>query len=134
MSLFGSVRHERIFFDTKIAGEESKILARHVAKRMKRRIAKSTSASAPGQAPKSKRGVLRRSIGTKRLRAPAIGYFVGPRERGPASRDGFHGRFLEHGTAKMDARPFVEKTIDTERSFIEHRLAEAARSSVRVEK
>jgi len=91
--------------------------------------AKVVSDEAKRLAP-SKRGVLKKSIGiTKRKTKRGITTFsVSPRKGG--RNNGFYGRFIELGTSKMIARPFLrpalEKSVDevlvASKKYIEKRL------------
>jgi len=91
--------------------------------------AKVVSDEAKRLAPR-KRGVLKKSIGvTKRKSKRGITTFsVSPRKGG--KNNGFYGRFIELGTSKMIARPFLrpalEKSVDevlvASKKYIQERL------------
>lgn len=123
---------ERVFFDTAELKAEARRMAQHTSKRMKARIARKAGASAPGQAPHGKTGTLRRSIGYKRVKGDGIGYWVGARSGGAASRDGFYGRFLQLGTKYLKRRDFVDATVEAERAFVQRSLGAAAERGVKV--
>lgn len=56
-------------------------------------------------------GNLRKSIQALPLRRTKNAVIIGPRARG-GTPDGFYARFLEFGTQKMTARPFIEPAVD----------------------
>lgn len=56
-------------------------------------------------------GNLRKSIQVLPLRRTKNAVIIGPRARG-GTPDGFYARFLEFGTQKMTARPFIEPAVD----------------------
>ena len=123
---------DRVIFNTTVVEAETRSLAKLAQKEMKGRIRRSGKASNPGEAPKGKRGVLRRSIGIKKLREPRIGYHVGPKKGG--ANDGFYGRFLEFSTKSMEERPVIRPVIDALESKMMRRLGEAAEGAVEVRK
>ena len=123
---------ERVFFDTREMEAEARRMAQHTSRRIKARIKRKATPSAPGQAPAGKSGTLRRSIGYKKLKGDGVGFWVGARSGGGSNRDGFYGRFLQFGTRHLKNRDFVDATIDAERGFIEQSLAAAAARGVMV--
>jgi HK97 gp10 family phage protein len=56
-------------------------------------------------------GNLRKSVQALPLRRTRNAVVVGPRARG-GTPDGFYARFLEFGTRKMTARPFIEPAVN----------------------
>jgi hypothetical protein len=128
------IQAERIFFDSAEMKPEVRRMAQHTSRAMKRRIKRSKSASNAGQDPHGKSGTLRRSIGIKQVKGDGVGFWVGAREGGPRNRDGFYGRFLQHSTKNMAARPFVDRTIEAERPTVERGLTGAAERSLKVKK
>lgn len=127
-----SLHVERIVFDRAPLEIETRKLAQRVATRMRGRIRRSAARSKPGQAPKGKTGTLRRSIGYRKLKAPRLGYHVGPRKGGARSRDGFFARFLRFGTKHgLAPRRLVDDTMAAERGYIERAIAAAARSGLK---
>lgn len=60
-------------------------------------------ASAPGEKPKTDTGDLVRNITMEKI---ASGFTVGSRKGAP------HGFWLEFGTSKMDARPWLQPAFD----------------------
>lgn len=59
-----------------------------------------------------KPGNLRRSIQILPLRRTKNAVIVGPKARGKTP-DGFYARFLEFGTVKMAAQPFIEPAVNS---------------------
>jgi len=57
-----------------------------------------------------KKGNLRRSISFKWLRAPkgSAMVIVGPRSGQNEKFDGYYGKFVERGTSKLKAKPFMK--------------------------
>ena len=55
-------------------------------------------------------GNVRRSIQVLPLRRTRNAVLVGPRARG-GTPDGYYARFLEFGTVKMSARPFIDPAV-----------------------
>lgn len=58
-----------------------------------------------------KPGNLRKSIQTLPLRRTKNAVIIGPRARG-GTPDGYYARFLEFGTVKMVAKPFIEPAVN----------------------
>jgi HK97 gp10 family phage protein len=56
-------------------------------------------------------GNLRKSIQTLPLRRTRNAVIIGPRAKGGLP-DGYYARFLEFGTAKMSARPFIDPAVN----------------------
>lgn len=52
-------------------------------------------------------------------------------EVGPG-KDAFYGHFLEFGTSKMSARPFIAPTFEKEKSAIERKMADEIRKGLRL--
>ena len=80
-----------------------------------------------------KYGRLKKSIGIIKRRSKnrnIISFSVSPRKGG--KNDGFYGRFIELGTSKMSAKPFlrpaleksVEETLKASKDYIAKRLPE----------
>lgn len=89
---------------------EQKVL-RNIAGAGVRALAKQTKANAPVET-----GKLRKNITTKTTRAKmgkATGYVV-IRTQGKAAdaKNAFYWRFVEFGTSKMSARPFIRPALD----------------------
>lgn len=57
-----------------------------------------------------KPGNLRKSFRILALRRTRRAVYIGPYSRG-ANPDGYYARFLEFGTSKMAARPFIENPV-----------------------
>lgn len=97
-----------------------------------RASAKVVSDEAKRLAP-TKSGALKKSIGITKRRSKnrnIISFSVSPRKGG--RNDGFYGRFIELGTSKMSAKPFlrpaleksVEETLQASKDYIAKRLPE----------
>lgn len=76
-------------------------------------------------------GTLKKSIGITKRRSKQkniVSFSVSPRKGG--KNDGFYGRFIELGTSKMSAKPFlrpaleksVEETLKASKDYIAKRL------------
>lgn len=76
-------------------------------------------------------GTLKKSIGVTKRRSKErnmVSFSVSPRKGGV--NDGFYGRFIELGTSKMSAKPFlrpaleksVEETLQASKDYIAKRL------------
>lgn len=83
-----------------------------------------SSATMKGDKPSSPTGKLRDNIIIKRLEESAKGnesqtYIVTPR-----SKPAFYWRFLEFGTVKMPARPFMRPAFDAQREDALNKMRE----------
>lgn len=95
--------------------------AKHLKTAIRRNIKEPyPPASAPGEYPHKRTGNLRRSIDIWVNRKTLEGY-VGPTEDAP------YGIFLEYGTRKMDARPFLMPTLRLEQTRIRNTIQRAAK-------
>lgn len=79
-------------------------LAESTARIARQRISGGAGASAPGSYPKSKTGRLERSISVVLTQAKRTTAIVGTAQ--------LHGRFLEFGTGKMQARPWLMPSVE----------------------
>lgn len=92
---------------------EAKKQGRELVKKAATELRNDVKAAAPMDT-----GTLRRSIYVKLLRdkfgephAADVRIKTGKKAQAK-NRDGFYWRFLEHGTVKIDAQPFVHPTIE----------------------
>ncbi len=76
-------------------------------------------ASAPGQAPAQDSGALSRSINTRVQKSAKEALIVAGNSLAK------YARFLEFGTSKMAARPFMVPALEKSKAFIRARLNEA---------
>ena len=77
-----------------------------------------------------KTGNLKASIGLTKRKAPKGVYVFSVSPRKGTRNDGFYGRFIELGTSKMSAKPFLrpaaeaktQETLEAAKAYIAERL------------
>ena len=71
-----------------------------------------------------KKGNLRRSISFKWLRAPqgSARVIVGPRSGKNEKFDGYYGKFVEQGTSKLQAKPFMKPAFLSKKGAMEQAI------------
>ena len=74
-------------------------------------------------------GNLRKSIQVLPLRRTRNAVLVGPRARG-GTPDGYYARFLEFGTVKMAARPFIDPAVEVSFPIAERFILELLKRRV----
>ena len=118
---------DTIGFDRGEYRQPLRVMGRRIAKTM-RTIIRSGS----GGAPQSRTGQLARSI-TSKVTKSGLVLSVGPRKQGKADnpRNGFYGRFLQHGTRYVAPMDFIDQTLRKERSYIERVISGATEGAVK---
>jgi len=94
-----------------ISGKKTVVKTVSVYNRKKKQYVKSERKRSPGQ--------LKRSLGMIEARdklMPAV--WVGPRRGNKAKDDGWYGHFLEFGTIKQGAQPYMRPSFDQQKEQI----------------
>ena len=106
-----------------VAGAKTKQGVTGIAQVLNRK--QSPPPSSPGQPPHKRTGNLARSWKTRKR-----GKKMGKRIVAVAGSDQDYARFLEFGTARMEARPYVAAGIDLARSKIRKRIRMARKGMI----
>lgn len=116
---------DTIAYDKKAYRQPLRVIGRRIAKSMRAVIR-----GGLGGAPKSQSGRLARSV-TSKVSKGGMALSVGPRQQGGSShpRNGFYGRFLQHGTQYIRSMDFIGQTLDGERGYIAVAVTAATRNA-----
>ncbi len=80
---------------------------------------------------KHRAGELKRSIGLIVGRGPVAAVYVGPRRGGVKANDGWYANFVEFGTVKQKAQPFMRPAWQRTHARIEETIEFTIKAEVR---
>ena len=78
-------------------------------------------------------GELKRSIGVIVGKGPVASVFIGPRKGGIKANDGWYAHFVEFGTVKQKAQPFMRPAWDKTNKEIESQIYSGVEKAVEEE-